>query len=289
MLPKVDVEMTRVMEKLWKKYELTLPVAVDLTLEVLKVNRFELPDETRRRLNCYLRSNLINSDYEIQWKLIELVNRRGRVTEREMTELKTMIGEMEPMESKELLKEYRPKIRDTIEGAVIVLDQMKEIGRGRRVFMDVENTYGFQGSINRNGRWEARPALIIILDPDTRQALLWRVHNMPEKMNQVEEKLRDLSKYRKITTWGKETSLKNDELRDNIENVQWERNKNEVSLKDAAKHVGLNLLKLETMSNWSCETLRRDQKRYAGLDCLAVMKIVEKFPPSKQRKLILQN
>ncbi|PIC52690.1 hypothetical protein B9Z55_000269 [Caenorhabditis nigoni] len=46
--------------------------------------------------------------------------------------------------------------------------------------------------------------------------------------------------------------------------------------KESRPHeAGLTLLKIETMSNWCNERLRRDQKRYAGLDCLAMVRIAE--------------
>ncbi|ULT85096.1 hypothetical protein L3Y34_013653 [Caenorhabditis briggsae] len=147
MVHHIDREMVRILEKLSKEHKLTLPVVVDLTVEVLKVNRIYpgLPRWIRESLNTVLKMDLINSDYGIKSKLIRLVNKRGMVTEGEMVELKQMAFEMVSTMSESELEEFKIKITEKIEVADNVLKTMEETGGMLPVYLDVENTYNFLG------------------------------------------------------------------------------------------------------------------------------------------------
>ncbi|PIC21659.1 hypothetical protein B9Z55_026419 [Caenorhabditis nigoni] len=268
--------MVPILEKLSEEDKLTLPVAVDLTAEVLKVDRSYpgLPRWIRESLNAVLEMDLIYSDYGIKSKLIRLVNRRREVTEEDIIELKQLTFEMVSTMSERELEGYDIKITDKIEVVDNVLKTMEQTTEMLPVYLDVENTYGFLGERHwRSKKFQGVAALVIILDPINKEVLLWRLHKTPE-LDDVRDRLKELSLYRKILTWGEESILEGIE---NKKNIQQTKLGNLVSLKSAAEEAGLFLLKLETMSNWTNEILRRDQIIYAALDCLAMVRIVEHF------------
>ncbi|CAO4387628.1 unnamed protein product [Caenorhabditis nigoni] len=266
-------EMMKHLEKLSEKGRLSLLVAVDLISEMLKL-RHKWDHTIRRDLNKLLDGNFFRFNEKVHLGLKELVNGRGWIVRSDIDPVKQMAFEMVSTMSASELEEYDIKVMDNLEAADNMLKKMKETGGTLPVYLDVENTYNFLGEQQwRSNKKRARAALVTILDPKSKEILLWRVHKQPE-MDAVEVRLRKLSLHRKILTWGKEEILK---WIPNKKDIQRKKFRKLMSLKSAAEEAGLYLLKLETMSNWTNEILRQDQIIYAALDCVAMVWIAEHF------------
>ncbi|PIC21658.1 hypothetical protein B9Z55_026418 [Caenorhabditis nigoni] len=266
-------EMMKYLEKLSKKGGLSLPVAVDLISEMLRL-RHLWDDTITEKLNGILDGNLIKPNENVKRELRALVDRQGWIVRSDIDPVKQMAFEMVSTMSASELEEYDIKITDNIEKVDNALKKMKETGGTLPVYLDVENTYNCRGEPHgRSNEMRGKAALVTILDPKSKEILLWRVHKQPD-IDDVEVRLRKLSLHRKILTWGKEEILK---WIPNKKDIQRKKFRKLMSLKSAAEEAGLYLLKLETMSNWTNEILRQDQIIYAALDCVAMVRIVEHF------------
>uniref|UniRef100_A0A1I7T8W1 3'-5' exonuclease domain-containing protein n=1 Tax=Caenorhabditis tropicalis TaxID=1561998 RepID=A0A1I7T8W1_9PELO len=135
------------------------------------------------------------------------------------------------------------------------------------VYIDTESTrFPSEGT--------SKLALITICDVDSQIILLSRVQNsFFKKHSEIKRILQSLGGHRRIATYGCEEELF--EPDQDVLNLQQTTGifGDRESLKNAVLELRFNLIKTETMSNWTNKHLRRDQIAYAAMDALILHRV----------------
>uniref|UniRef100_A0A1I7T8W9 3'-5' exonuclease domain-containing protein n=1 Tax=Caenorhabditis tropicalis TaxID=1561998 RepID=A0A1I7T8W9_9PELO len=165
-------------------------------------------------------------------------------------------------------------IEDHLE-AIQSLMEMR-ISTKHKIFIDSESFKDYGQTAPLHGE---KVALLQFFDPALSKVFLVRVHKSNRgQLQEIRETIRQISEKRKFVAFGNEPQF-GVEVKNIQRNIEVGKVKQPERLKTAAKEIGVEIYKTETMSDWCRETLRRDQVLYAAMDAYVLFLLYQ------QRKL----